>query len=237
MRVERQEAIEPEQVTSLGAERIVLATQDRAGALDQPARRVVHGRYPPVSRPGGPSGWSRNPLLSLTPDYVPFHPHWITLRGDIAHGRTRLVCELWEGAGGRRINSCTPSKGRRSEEDFTAQIEGDARQGGACLAPDPFQRTSPASLGSHARGRRYWASNNSMEPTWPAGSRCQRLLIDSGLAAGVSYSLSLVLGRGHGAGVAGFCPSCPALAGQAAHLEAVRRPQPRPQAVLQYPPH
>jgi hypothetical protein len=59
--------------------------------------------------------------------------------------------------------------------------------------------------------------NNSMEPTWPAGSRCQLPLIDTGLAAG------LVLSRGHGARVGGFCPSCPARAGQAAHLEAVRR--------------
>jgi len=56
VRVERQEALEPEQVAPLGAERIVFATQDRAGAPDQPARRVFHGRYPPVSRPGGPSG-------------------------------------------------------------------------------------------------------------------------------------------------------------------------------------
>ena len=53
--------------------------------------------------------------------------------------------------------------------------------------PEPFRRTLPASRGSRARGRRYWASNNSMEPTWPAGSRCQRLLIDSGLPAGVSF--------------------------------------------------
>ena len=34
------------------------------------------------------------------------------------------------------------------------------------------------------------APNNSMEPTWPAGSRCQRPLIDSSLPAGVSYRVA-----------------------------------------------
>jgi len=67
-------------------------------------------------------------------------------------------------------------------------VKGVARQGGALVAPEPFRRTSPASLGFPARGSRYWASNNSMEPTWPAGSRCQLPLIDTGLPAGVSYS-------------------------------------------------
>jgi len=67
-------------------------------------------------------------------------------------------------------------------------LKGVARQGGALFAAEPFLRTSPASPGSRFQRRRYWASNNSMEPTWPAGSRCQLPLIDSSRAAGVSYS-------------------------------------------------
>jgi len=66
-------------------------------------------------------------------------------------------------------------------------LKGVARQGGAPFATEPFQRTLPASRGSYARGVRYWASNNSMEPTWPAGSRCQLRVIDTGLPAGVSF--------------------------------------------------
>src|SRR3989304_4704664 len=38
-----------------------------------------------------------------------------------------------------------------------------------------------------SRRRIVWRPNNSMEPPWLAGSRCQRLLIDSGLPAGVSF--------------------------------------------------
>ena len=33
-----------------------------------------------------------------------------------------------------------------------------------------------------------WLPNNSIEPTWPAGSRCQRTLIDSSLPASVSLT-------------------------------------------------
>ena len=63
-----------------------------------------------------------------------------------------------------------------------------ARQRGALFTAEPFVRTLPAKRGSRGRCPRYWAYNNSMEPTWPAGSRCQLPLIDSGLPAGVSYS-------------------------------------------------
>jgi hypothetical protein len=48
--------------------------------------------------------------------------------------------------------------------------------------------------------------------------------VDSGLFTGVSFSLSLVLSRGLAACEAGFWPSHPALAGQAAHLDAVGPP-------------
>src|SRR3990172_9519370 len=44
-----------------------------------------------------------NPLLSLTPDYVPFHPHSITLRGDIAPGRRR--CPTSCGRGQKDVES------------------------------------------------------------------------------------------------------------------------------------
>ena len=49
-----------------------------------------------------------------------------------------------------------------------------ACQGGALLAPEPFQRTSPASRGSRSRRNGSGASNNSMEPTRPAGSAPSR---------------------------------------------------------------
>ena len=68
------------------------------------------------------------------------------------------------------------------------QLKRVARQGGALLAPEPFQRTAPASIGSRVRRSKYWASNNSMEPTWPAGSRCQLPLIDTGLPVSVSLT-------------------------------------------------
>ena len=92
---------------------------------------------------------------------------------------------------------------------------------GWCCDPKscPSQATRSPVLGKEV----VRAPNNSMEPTWPAGSRCQRSLIDSGLPAGVCFQSNYALRAAEWACAAGFCPSCPALAGQAAHLEAVRR--------------
>jgi hypothetical protein len=75
----------------------------------------------------------------------------------------------------------------KEKKSLTARIEGVACQGGAALAAEPSERSSPAGRGFPGPRPGSWASNNSMEPTWPAGSRCQRPLIDSGLPAGVSY--------------------------------------------------
>ena len=80
-----------------------------------------------------------------------------------------------------------PRRSVKNGMTLAPNLKSVARQGGALLAPEPFPRTLPANRGSRSRGSRYWASNNSMEPTWPAGSRCQRTPIDSGMPAGVSF--------------------------------------------------
>jgi len=46
---------------------------------------------------------------------------------------------------------------------------------------------SPTVEGLRAPGPEFLAPNNSMEPTWPAESRCRRSLIDSGLPVLVCY--------------------------------------------------
>jgi hypothetical protein len=117
------------------------------------------------------------------------------------------------GLAGRLISRPLYALQVTSEEKktLTAQIEGVARQGGAALAAEPSVRSLPASRGSRVPGSRFWASNNSMEPTWPAGSRGQLPLIDSGLAAGVSYSRDEVLRAAGSARAASFLPKllCP----------------------------
>src|SRR3990172_4087823 len=80
-----------------------------------------------------------------------------------------------------------PRRSVKNGMTLAPNLKSVARQGGALFAPEPLRRTLPASRGSRARRNGSGASNNSMEPTWPARSRCQRPLIDSSQAAGVSF--------------------------------------------------